>query len=67
MPLQRVLLTRLPPSPLLSFSCRSGEDIRERYYLHEANNRRAKGMSATQGKANRYFTGEAVMVAEADR
>lgn len=42
----------------------SGEDIRDRYYLHEANNRRANGTAKDDGKANRYFTGDAVTVAK---
>lgn len=53
-----VPLLNLPP---LLFS---GEDIRDRYYLHEANNRRANGTAKDDGKANRYFTGDAVTVAK---
>eukprot|EP00730_Choanoeca_flexa_P014905 TRINITY_DN6691_c0_g1_i1.p2 TRINITY_DN6691_c0_g1~~TRINITY_DN6691_c0_g1_i1.p2 ORF type:complete len:177 (+),score=45.49 TRINITY_DN6691_c0_g1_i1:46-576(+) len=39
-----------------------GDDIRERYYEYEMLHRRAKGTAVFGGKANRYFTGEAVVV-----
>lgn len=40
----------------------AGSDIRERYYAHETLNRRALGSSSTGGKANQFFTGNAVQV-----
>eukprot|EP00045_Choanoeca_perplexa_P006823 m.59029 g.59029 ORF g.59029 m.59029 type:complete len:194 (-) comp13805_c0_seq2:116-697(-) len=39
-----------------------GADIRERYYEYEMNHRRANGSAMFNGKANRYFTGDAVVV-----
>lgn len=59
-----IILLHLGPW-LLLFHLLSGSDVRERYYLHEKSHRRANGTAATAGKANRYFTGDAVLRSDA--
>ena len=40
----------------------AGRDLRTEYYEDEAANRRAKGSKRDGGKANKYHTGEPVVV-----
>jgi hypothetical protein len=49
---------------IYSDSAKHGGNIREHYYASERRGRRAAGSAREGGKANLFFTGEAVLVQE---